>query len=129
GSSLRPASFAGVLGLSVLFATGAAAQPAASHHQSDTPKPTVVLVHGAFADATGWSGVVERLQREGYTVLAPANPLRGVSSDAAYIASVLDTVTGPVILVGHSYGGVVITNAAALTTNPKTIVKELVYIA
>ena len=125
-SSLLPTAIASALGVSVLFATGAAAAP---HDKPAEPKPTVVLVHGAFADATGWSGVVERLQREGYPVIAPANPLRGVSSDAAYIASVLDTVTGPVILVGHSYGGVVITNAAAMTTNPKTIVKALVYIA
>jgi pimeloyl-ACP methyl ester carboxylesterase len=112
----------------VLFATGAAAQPAGSNDKPDGHQPTVVLVHGAFADATGWSGVVERLQREGYPVIAPANPLRGVSSDAAYIASVLDTVPGPVVLVGHSYGGVVITNAAAMTQNPKKT-KALVYIA
>ncbi len=116
--ALLPAAIAGVLGVSVLFATGAAAQPAGSRDKPDGPKPTVVFVHGAFADASGWSAEVEQLQREGYPVIAPANPLRGVSSDAGYIASVLDTVTGPIVLVGHSYGGVVITNAAAMTKTP-----------
>jgi pimeloyl-ACP methyl ester carboxylesterase len=88
-------------------------------------KPTVVLVHGAFADASGWSGVARRLQRRGYTVLAPANPLRGVSYDAAYLRSFLTSIQGPVVLVGHSYGGFVITNAA--TGNPN--VRALVYVA
>jgi pimeloyl-ACP methyl ester carboxylesterase len=89
------------------------------------PKPTVVLVHGAFADASGWNDVVRKLQRKGYPVLAPANPLRGVDSDSAYLRSVLATVSGPIVLVGHSYGGFVLTNAA--TGNPN--VKALVYIA
>ena len=75
-------------------------------------KPTVVLVHGAFADASGWYGVQERLEDKGYKVISPANPLRGVSADAAYLKSFLTTVSGPIVLVGHSYGGVVITNAA-----------------
>jgi len=88
-------------------------------------KPTVVLVHGAFADASGWYGVQERLEDKGYKVISPANPLRGVSADAAYIKSVLSQIRGPIVLVGHSYGGVVITNAA--TGNPN--VKALVYIA
>jgi pimeloyl-ACP methyl ester carboxylesterase len=88
-------------------------------------KPTVVLVHGAFADASGWYGVQERLEDKGYKVLSPANPLRGVSADSAYIKSVLSQISGPIVLVGHSYGGVVITNAA--TGNPN--VKALVYIA
>lgn len=66
---------------------------------------TVVLVHGAFADASGWAGVIERLQAAGIAVMAPANPLRGVSSDAASIASVVQQIPGPVLLVGHSYGG------------------------
>src|SRR5215212_9693338 len=89
------------------------------------PKPTVVLVHGAFADASGWNDVIDRLQKDGYPVLAPANPLRGVASDAAYIASVLDTLTGPIVLVGHSYAGAVITNAAI--NHPA--VGALVYVA
>jgi len=89
------------------------------------PKPTIVLVHGAFADASGWTDVASRLQRDGYTVLAPANPLRGVDSDSAYIRSVLETIDGPVVVVGHSYGGFVATNAATGNTN----VKALVYVA
>jgi pimeloyl-ACP methyl ester carboxylesterase len=88
-------------------------------------KPTVVLVHGVWGDATGWDGVTRRLQADGYPVLAPANPLRGLASDAAYVASVLDTVPGPIVLVGHSYGGAVITNAATGKAN----VKALVYVA
>jgi pimeloyl-ACP methyl ester carboxylesterase len=98
-----------------------AALPAAAQ----AAKPTVVLVHGAFADASGWYGVQERLEDKGYKVLSPPNPLRGVSSDAAYIRSVLGQISGPIVLVGHSYGGMVITNAA--TGNPN--VKALVYIA
>ena len=74
--------------------------------------PTVVLVHGAFADASGWNGVIERLQAEGVQVSAPANPLRGIAADSAYVAAVLAQIDGPVVAVGHSYGGAVITNAA-----------------
>jgi pimeloyl-ACP methyl ester carboxylesterase len=86
---------------------------------------TVVLVHGAFADASSWTGVIERLQKEGVQVTAPANPLRGISIDSAYIASVLEQIPGPVLVVGHSYGGAVITNAA---TKAKNVV-GLVYVA
>lgn len=87
--------------------------------------PTVVLVHGAFADASGWGGVITELQTAGFAVVAPANPLRSVSGDAAYIASVVNQIEGPVLLVGHSYGGMVITNAATQTPN----VVGLVYVA
>jgi len=73
--------------------------------------PTIVLVHGAFADASGFGDVMERLEARGYTTLAPANPLRDLPGDAAYIKSVLATIKGPVVLVGHSYGGAVITEA------------------
>lgn len=90
----------------------------------DNSAQTIVLVHGAWADAASWSGVTSRLQKDGYTVWAVPNPLRGLSSDAAYVASILDTIPGPIILVAHSYGGAVITNAA--TGNPN--VKALVYI-
>jgi pimeloyl-ACP methyl ester carboxylesterase len=86
--------------------------------------PTVVLVHGSFADASGWSGVVSILQEAGLNVLAPANPLRTVAGDAAYVRSVLDSIDGPIVLVAHSYGGFVITNAA--TGHPN--VKALVYV-
>src|SRR5262249_42816394 len=86
--------------------------------------PTIVLVHGAFADASSWAGVIKELQGDGLTVMAPANPLRSVSGDAAYTASVVNQIPGPVLLVGHSYGGAVITNAAAQTPN----VVGLVYV-
>jgi len=86
---------------------------------------TVVLVHGAFTDASSWTGVIERLQSEGVPVTAPANPLRGIAADSAYIASVFDQIDGPVLAVGHSYGGAVITNAAADAKN----VVGLVYVA
>ena len=79
--------------------------------------PTVVLVHGAFADGSSWNAVIERLQDKGVPVTAPANPLRGLSSDSAYIAGVLQETPGPVIAVGHSYGGAVISNAAAHAEN------------
>ena len=87
-------------------------------------RPTIVLVHGSFADASGFNGVIQRLQKMGYTTLAPPNPLRGVPVDAAYIRSFLATIEGPIVLVAHSYGGFVITNAA--TGNPN--VEALVYI-
>jgi len=86
---------------------------------------TVVLVHGAFADASSWNGVIERLQAHGVQVTAPANPLRGLSSDSAYIASVFDQMPGPVLAVGHSYAGAVISNAATKASN----VVGLVYVA
>ncbi|MCQ9180055.1 alpha/beta hydrolase [Streptomyces sp. IBSBF 2953] len=89
-----------------------------------TATPTVVLVHGAFADAAGWSGVIAELQGRGVPVIAPPNPLRGLASDAAYVASVAAQIDGPVILVGHSYGGALITVAGA-TEN----VVGLVYVA
>lgn len=89
-----------------------------------TAKPTVVLVHGAWADSSSWSGVVERLQDDGYTVRAIANPLRSLSGDAASVRTFLDALTGPVVLVAHSYGGAVITNAATGSPN----VKALVYV-
>jgi pimeloyl-ACP methyl ester carboxylesterase len=84
---------------------------------ADDAQPTVVLVHGAFADASSWNGVIERLQAQGLEVTAPANPLRGISIDSAYTAGVLEEIPGPVLLVGHSYGGAVITNAAAKAGN------------
>jgi pimeloyl-ACP methyl ester carboxylesterase len=87
--------------------------------------PTVVLVHGAYADASSWTGVVERLLARDVPVVAPVNPLRGVSIDSAYIASFITQISGPVLAVGHSYGGAVITNAAA---NAKNVV-GLVYVA
>ena len=86
---------------------------------------TVVLVHGAFADSSGWNGVVERLQRAGVAVQAISNPLRGISLDAQYLKSAISQITGPVLAVGHSYGGAVITNAVTDLDN----VVGLVYVA
>jgi len=97
---------------------------AANQSNGDGPRPTIVLVHGDWADASSWTNVIERLQRRGYTVVAPPNPLRGPTSDAAYVASFLQTIPGPVVLVAHSYGGFVITNAATGNAN----IKALVYI-
>ena len=92
---------------------------------NNTGSPTVVLVHGAFADASSWNGVIERLLAKGVQVKAPPNPLRGISIDSAYVAGVLDETPGPVVAVGHSYGGAVISNAAKQAKN----VVALVYVA
>ncbi|MBX4896629.1 alpha/beta fold hydrolase [Rhizobium bangladeshense] len=99
-----------------LFSGAAVAQPA---------KPTVVLVHGAFADSSSWNGVVEILRKDGFPVVAAANPLRSVANDAAYVSDVVGSIAGPVVLVGHSYGGQVISTAA----NGHDNVKSLVYVA
>jgi pimeloyl-ACP methyl ester carboxylesterase len=88
-------------------------------------KPTIVLVHGAFADGSSWDGVIERLQRRGYRVEAPGVALRGVGEDSAYLASLVKQIEGPVLLVGHSYGGALITNAASDVGN----VVGLVFVA
>ncbi|GLQ97782.1 alpha/beta fold hydrolase [Dyella mobilis] len=93
--------------------------------QEPMHKPTIVLVHGAFADASSWNGVVKILQKDGYFVIAAANPLRGVKSDGAYVGSLVADLNSPVVLVGHSYGGNVITEAA----NGHANVKALVYVS
>lgn len=106
-------------------AAAVAGSPPLPSAQSSATKPTIVLVHGAFADSSGWSGVASRLLDRGFPVLAFSNPLRGPIVDGNYLRAFLSTIEGPVVLVGHSYGGVVITNAA--TGNPN--VKALVYVA
>jgi pimeloyl-ACP methyl ester carboxylesterase len=88
-------------------------------------RPTVALVHGAFADSSGWNDVVEQLQAAGIAVQAISNPLRGIAADAAYVASAIRQIPGPVLAVGHSYGGAIITNAAPHASN----VVGLVYVA
>jgi pimeloyl-ACP methyl ester carboxylesterase len=102
------------------------AQTLRTSHRSnpDGVRPTIVLVHGGWANASSWDRVIPKLQREGFTVDAPPNPLLGLASDSAFLTSYLSTISGPIILVGHSYGGAVITNAA--TGNPN--VKALVYV-
>jgi pimeloyl-ACP methyl ester carboxylesterase len=115
GTSLAPSSATtSPKGATMIIATPTARSAA----------PTVVLVHGAFADASSWAGVIPILQAAGIGVLAPANPLRGIDHDAAYIASVVSQIPGPVLLVGHSYGGAVITNAGSQVDN----VRGLVYV-
>jgi pimeloyl-ACP methyl ester carboxylesterase len=79
---------------------------------SESSQPTVVLVHGAFAESASWNGVVAELLHRGYPVLAVANPLRGLQHDAAYVRSVLDSLSGPIVVAGHSYGGSVMSEAA-----------------
>ncbi|GAA3362164.1 alpha/beta hydrolase [Streptomyces antimycoticus] len=116
-------SLAALAALSLAATTPATAAKAA--HRPAEKKPTVVLVHGAFADSSSWNGVIKRLRHAGYPVLAPANPLRGLAGDAAYLHSVLKSVQGPIVLVGHSYGGAVISEAAVGDPD----VKALVYIA
>ena len=110
------------LGAAALVPLHSLAQPVDA---AASAKPTVVLVHGAFADSSSWDAVVQRLQARHYAVIAAANPLRGPAFDAAYVAGIVDAVKGPVVLVGHSYGGSVISSAASGKAN----VKALVYVA
>jgi pimeloyl-ACP methyl ester carboxylesterase len=114
---------AGLAAILALLALPVAAS-ATGHHQASRAKPTIVLVHGAWADGSSWDGVVKVLQHDGYTVAVPPNPLRGLASDSAYLKDYLGTISGPVILVGHSYGGAVISDAATGDSN----VKALVYV-
>lgn len=121
----------GLIGLGPAAAAPAGRAPAAIPAVAAAPaahpggaKPTVVLVHGAWADSSSWADVIIKLQHDGYTVLAAPNPLRSLIGDSNTVRDFLSTVPGPIILVGHSYGGAVITNAA--TGNPN--VKALVYV-
>lgn len=97
----------------------------AAAQQGPATKPTVVLVHGAFADGSSWNGVVKILRKDGYPVIAASNPLRGVKNDGQYISSLLSSIEQPVVLVGHSYGGNIITEAG----NHHSNVKALVYVS
>jgi pimeloyl-ACP methyl ester carboxylesterase len=114
-------ALAAVLAATLTMPTASAASPTGRHHPA---KPTIVLVHGAWADGSSWSGEVSRLQHAGYPVEVAPNPLRGVPTDAEYVKDFLATIKGPIVLVGHSYGGFVITNAATGNTQ----VKALVYV-
>jgi pimeloyl-ACP methyl ester carboxylesterase len=119
-----------VLGLSAGQVSANGPKESAGVHNLSTnqpahqPKPTVVLVHGAWADASSWSGEVRSLQNDGYNVRAIANPVENLTTDAEYVHDFLKSIHGPIVLVGHSYGGAVITNAAAGLPN----VKALVYV-
>ncbi|MFD0525707.1 alpha/beta fold hydrolase [Paractinoplanes durhamensis] len=112
-------SFAAVAAVLALIPGGAAGAHAGG------AKPTIVLVHGAFADSSGFNAVAARLLRDGYPVVAAPNPLRGLGSDAAAVRALLDSIQGPIVLVGHSYGGAVISAAATGDTD----VRALVYLA
>jgi pimeloyl-ACP methyl ester carboxylesterase len=92
------------------------------------PKPTIVLVHGAWANSSSWNGVIQRLNAAGYTALAAPNPLRGLEYDSGYLAEFLSKISGPVVLVGHSYGGAVISDAATGNANVKALVYDDAYI-
>jgi pimeloyl-ACP methyl ester carboxylesterase len=120
---IRIIAMSAVLVLVALVFSGGG-HAAAGVQKSSGPRPTIVLVHGDWADASSWNDVITPLQDRGFTVVAPPNTLRGPSQDAPYLASYLQTIPGPIVLVAHSYGGLVITNAA--TGNPN--VKALVYI-
>jgi pimeloyl-ACP methyl ester carboxylesterase len=113
--------------LLALSAVGMLIMPTATASATtpESTKPTIVLVHGALADSSSWDGVISKLQADGYTVIAAANPLRSLKSDSDYVSGIVKNIKGPVVLVGHSYGGSIITNAATGADN----VKALVYVA
>jgi len=120
-----------VAGLTLLGVVAFPSVVAAAPNGPGSPsgaKPTIVLEHGAWADGSSWDAVVTRLQKDGYTVDVPPNPLRGVTADSAYLASYLATVPGPIVLVGHSYGGFVTTDAATGNANVKALVYVDAYI-
>ena len=127
-----------VVALAGLLATAAQAgsahaatvrtEHAAAVTDTGSAKPTIVLVHGAWADSGSWNAVIGLLQHEGYTVYAPPNPLQGLTYDTATIADFLHTLTGPIVLVGHSYGGEVITNAATGDSQVKALVYDDAYL-
>ncbi len=121
----RPLAAGAIAVALAILAFAASALASSQPARATQTKPTIVLVHGGWADASGWNSEVSALQRRGYPVIAPATPQRGLASDAAYLRSILQTIDGPIVLVGHSYGGAVITNAAVGVPR----VKALVYIA
>jgi pimeloyl-ACP methyl ester carboxylesterase len=121
--SFKSLALASAISVATLSAEAAPPTPAAAA-AGDSVTVTVILVHGAFAESASWAGVVPRLAAHGYTVVAAANPLRSVAGDAEAIDGLVDQAAGPVVLVGHSYGGAVISNVHA---NPK--IKALVYVA
>ena len=121
--TVRPALLTFLSAVVLLLSFGSVTQ-ASAKSRTAAAKPTVVLVHGAWADGSSWAGVVKDLQARGYTVDVPPNPLRGLHSDSAYLKDYLSTIKGPIVLAGHSYGGAVITDAATGDSQ----VKALVYV-
>ena len=134
----RPVIIAAVLALAGLLATAGQAgsaraatvrtEHAAAVTGTGSAKPAIVLVHGAWADSGSWNAVIGLLQRAGYTVYAPPNPLEGLAIDTATLADFLHAITGPIVLVGHSYGGEVITNAATGDSQVKALVYDDAYL-
>lgn len=125
---LRFGLLAAVLAVAGLFAATAQIASASPSRIAAGPKPTIVLEHGAWADSGSWNGVVQRLQHDGYTVYAPPDPLQGLKYDTATLKDFLGTIPGPIVLVGHSYGGMVITNAATGNKNVKALVYDDAFI-
>jgi pimeloyl-ACP methyl ester carboxylesterase len=121
---ILPAVAVAIAALVIPLSQLASAHPTTRAAASSGPKPTIVLEHGAWANTASWAAVIQRLQADGYTVYAPPNPLQGLPYDSAFLADFLHSISGPIVLVGHSYGGAVITNAA--TGDPQ--VKALVYV-
>jgi pimeloyl-ACP methyl ester carboxylesterase len=111
--------------LAAILAIGSAGTAQGQQAQGEEKRPTIVLVHGAFAESSSWNPVISRLVSRGYSVVAAANPLRGIKSDATDLSAIVRSIQGPVVLVGHSYGGSVISTAAHGAPN----VKALVYVA
>jgi pimeloyl-ACP methyl ester carboxylesterase len=119
-----PALAVATAALMIPFSQIASAHAATRGTPGGEPKPTIVLEHGAWANTASWDAVTALLQADGYTVDAPPNPLQSLPYDSAYMADFLHSISGPIILVGHSYGGAVITNAATGDAQ----VKALVYV-
>lgn len=125
---LRFVLLAAVLAVVGLFAATAQMASASPSRAATGPKPTIVLEHGAWADSGSWNGVIQRLQHDGYKVYAPPDPLQGLAYDTATLKDFLGTIPGPIVLVGHSYGGMVITNAATGNKNVKALVYDDAFI-
>jgi pimeloyl-ACP methyl ester carboxylesterase len=125
-------ALAGLLGAAGQVGSARAATAGTAHAAAVTgtgpAKPAIVLVHGAWADSGSWDAVTGLLQRAGYTVYAPPNPLEGLAIDTVTLADFLHTITGPIVLVGHSYGGEVITNAATGDSQVKALVYDDAYL-
>ncbi len=124
GNRSKAATFAVLLALGCIGMLGTLVG-SASAAEPESSKPTIVLVHGALADSSSWNGVIAKLQGDGYYVIAAADPLRDLKTDSDYVSEIVKNVNGPVVLVGHSYGGAIITDAATSAGN----VKALIYVA
>ncbi len=117
-----------IVAVAAASAGSSIAKPTKRHRHTRAAMPTIVLVHGAWADSDSWDKALRRLQRAGYTAYAPPNPLLGLQNDTTTIADFLQSITGPIVLVGHSYGGAVITNAATGDSQVKALVYDDAYI-